>query len=91
MLDPPAAAAAAAAAASAVSAAELCNLAESQPETVAKMMARLQEYNDTAVPALCPPDDPASNPVGSNRSSDPKEFGSWYRIHSIVSICNIDC
>jgi arylsulfatase B/arylsulfatase I/J len=56
---------------------ELCNLAASQPDAVATMITRLKYYNDTAVPALCPPNDPASNPVGANRSSDPREWGSW--------------
>ena len=43
------------------------------PETVLKMTARIKKYNATAVPALCPPNDPASNPI--NRTG--VEQGSW--------------
>ena len=52
---------------------ELCNLAAARPADVAALLARLQFYNDSAVPTLYPPDDPASNPA--NRSG--VEQGSW--------------
>ena len=52
---------------------ELCNLAAAQPQSVARLTARLKFYNDSAVPALDPADDPASDPT---RRVGP-EKGSW--------------
>ena len=52
---------------------ELCNLAPSQPVSVARLTTRLQFYNDSAVPAMSPGNDPASDP--SQRSGIEK--GSW--------------
>eukprot|EP00040_Diaphanoeca_grandis_P007286 m.40385 g.40385 ORF g.40385 m.40385 type:complete len:523 (-) comp18466_c0_seq2:486-2054(-) len=52
---------------------ELCNLAASQPATVANMTARLMWYNATAVAPLNTAGDPASNP--NNRTG--VEKGSW--------------
>eukprot|EP01052_Picozoa_sp_SAG31_P000401 SAG31_NODE_12_length_38498_cov_21.161671_17_plen_304_part_00 len=52
---------------------ELCNLAESQPLVVQKLLARLDEYNRTAVPALDPPNDAASDPARRTGV----EKGSW--------------
>jgi hypothetical protein len=48
---------------------ELCNLAASRPAVASQLLARLEQYNATAVPALDPPDDPASHPA--------KHGGSW--------------
>nr|KAG5695414.1 hypothetical protein BaRGS_033539 [Batillaria attramentaria] len=38
------------------------DLAENNPEVLAKMKARLEEWRKTLVPANMPPDDPAANP-----------------------------
>ena len=55
---------------------ELCNLAQARPADVARLLARLAEYNRTAVPAHYPPGDPAANPA--NRSGAEKNFwGPW--------------
>ena len=55
---------------------ELCNLAVSRPHEVERLLARLQAYNDTAVPAQSPPGDPAADPA--NRTGAEKGFwGPW--------------
>ncbi|KAM6956633.1 arylsulfatase I [Aplochiton taeniatus] len=41
---------------------ERTDLAEARPEVVKHLLARLAEYNRTAVPARCPPDDPMADP-----------------------------
>jgi len=52
---------------------ELCNLVQSQPEDVKRLMRRLEYYNSTAVPVNYPPSDPAAAPA--NRKGIEK--GSW--------------
>jgi hypothetical protein len=52
---------------------ELCNRAESRPEDVKRLLVRLKEYNDTAVPILYPDNDPKANPA----DREGVEKGSW--------------
>lgn len=57
---------------------ERCNLAQSMPEKVQALLKRIAAYNATAVPALDPPDDPASDPAKQIGPFTPRGcWGPW--------------